>query len=224
MTMFMTILVAITVASGPLAELRRPAELVDPGLKNYTLLDLVGDCVERHPQWDLEDDLQRTERRYWSMIARNEEVWGADPSSFEISDEIPSFRCRKANAAARLKQLDQALDVQDAAFARATDGIEHGLWVGSLKLCKSSVAEVRLDTERRTKQPALFIKLTPQASTSFASLTRNSVNSRLAVRLEGSIISRPTIYEPMEQGVLLIAGPEEQTLTRALFAIEASRC
>lgn len=222
--MFMTILVATAVTTGSLVELKRPAELIDSSLKTYTLLDLVGDCVERHPQWDLEDDLQRTERRYWSTIVRNEEVWGADPSSFEISGETPSFSCRKVNAAAALRRIDHALDAQDAAFARATNGIEHGLWIGSLKLCKASVIEVRIDTERLTKRPALFVKLAPQASASFASLTRKALERRLAVRLDGSIISRPTIYEPMEHGILQIIGPDEQALRRARFTIEESRC
>jgi hypothetical protein len=224
--MFMIIFAAATVTSGSLslADLQRPAELVDPGLKTYTLLDLVGDCIERHPQWDLGDDLQRIEHRYWSTAERNDEVWGSDPSRDGMSDDPPSFRCRKANATAALKQIDQTMDVQDAAFARATNGIEHGLWIGSLKLCKRSVIEAVFGTERLTKQPALFVKLTPQASAAFTSLTRNSVERRLAVRLEGSIISRPTIYEPLEQGALQIIGPDEQTLRRARSVIDDGSC
>lgn len=129
MAMFMMVIATATLASGysSLAELKRPAELVDPGMETYTLLDIVGDCVERHPQWGLEHHLQRTERRYWSTVERDEEVWGSDPSGYEMSDETPSFRCGEASAAATLKQVDKTLDAQDAAFARATNGIEHGL-------------------------------------------------------------------------------------------------
>ena len=226
MTLFMIVLAVALAPSGSpsFPELKRPVELSDPGLETFTLLDFAGSCVEDHPQWGLEGELDRVDHRYWSTAQRNEEVWGSDPRHDEISGESRPFRCRKGNAAATLRQIDQALDAQDVVFARATAGIEHGVWIGSLKLCKGSVLETWFGTVRIAKQPALFVKLTPQANAWFASLTRNSVNRRLAIRLEGSIISRPTIYEPIEDGFLQITGPDELTLRRARSVIEERDC
>lgn len=226
MTLFTIISVGAALTSGmsPSLDLRRPADLDAGILEADALLDFAGDCIDRHPQWRLDSEYRRTEKRLWAAVDRDEGVWGSKPMSAELPDIAPTMKCRKSDARASLKRAHKALDTQDAAFVSATKGIEHGVWVGSIKLCRDSVLEANQGIDELTKQPQLSIKLTSWASSSFGSLTRRSINRRLAVRLDGAIISRPNVYEPMENGTLQITGPDEVILKRVSRKIQEDVC
>ncbi|QGP79307.1 SecDF P1 head subdomain-containing protein [Sphingobium sp. CAP-1] len=205
-------------------DLMRPTDLSAGGIEARKLLDLTSTCLERHPPWRLGEEYQRREDRYREAIDRDEGLWGSNATSDDFSDALSSIQCRKSNVAAFLAQVDKALDAQDTAFANATKRLKSGFWVGSIKLCKDNILEVNAGFDEFIRQPRLSIKLTLPAAYSLASLTRRSINKHLAVRLDGVIIARPNVNEPIEEGVLQISGPDEATLKRASVTIQENVC
>lgn len=225
MTFLMITSAGVALISGMSSpDLMRPADWSVSALEARKLLDFVGGCVERHPRWHLDDEYQRREDRYRSAIDRDEGLWGVRPTSDELSDALSSEQCRKSNVAASLKQVDKALDVQDVALLNTIGRLKNGFWVGSIKLCKDNVLEVSRWFDQSIRQPTLSIKLKPQAAFSLASLTQRSINRHLAIRLDGLIIARPNVNEPIEGGVLQISGPDAATLERASAAIQGNIC
>jgi preprotein translocase subunit SecD len=55
-------------------------------------------------------------------------------------------------------------------------------------------------------QPEIYFVLTPDAAAAFASVTRSNVGSRLAIIVDGKLVSAPVIRSPIEGGEGVIAG------------------
>lgn len=215
---------ALTSGTSCYPELSRPTNLSNGVQQAETLLELIGYCIESHPRWGLENELRRQEKRSWRTADRDEGVWGSESSVVESIDTPSGAKCRKSIVSESLKKIDKALDIHDVAFANATHGIEHGVWMGSIKLCQGSVVETKLGADKIDNYPELLIKLTPQARASVALLTRRSIGRRLAFRLDGVIIARPTTYDPIEHGNFSLTGPDEAILKRASLRMRESAC
>jgi hypothetical protein len=206
------------------SDLPRPQNLMVGSQEISGLIDSVGACIDRHPQWHWEAAYEKRQIRFLEASDRYVEIWGADQVPLSFDESFPSMPCRKSDVTAALGQIDKRLDALDLAFANATKGIETGVWAGSIKICRERVDDVSLIVDEQSQQTELLVKLKPQAGAAFAALTRQSINRRLAIRIDGMIILRPTIYEAIESGEVQISGPDVAVLKRFAEKIRENGC
>ena len=90
-----------------------------------------------------------------------------------------------------------------------------GAWAGPLRLCRTNVesAEVISDTYDGNR-PTLLVKLTAPAAKSWSKITAQLVGRELPVRLDGTVIARPIVLEPIEAGTFQVSGADRSILIR----------
>jgi preprotein translocase subunit SecD len=192
-----------------------------PALGNSLLaarrtLAFAGECIELQSSLRLEVEYSEREERYWQAVREAAEIWGnqIDTVSVDLAEQ-PRRTCSTQNVVAALRETDAALDAEAAVFRQITNGIDRGVWVGSLKLCRDTVRSTRKARNEVTGERTIFVRLTKQASVSFAAITDRSINQKLAIRLEGDIISRPVVNEQITGGSFQVQAADVNLLERA---------
>jgi preprotein translocase subunit SecD len=58
----------------------------------------------------------------------------------------------------------------------------------------------------KTSEPVIVIHMTPRSGRMFHELTLKNVGRKLALRIDGNVVSEPIIREPVTSGVVQISG------------------
>ena len=119
-------------------------------------------------------------------------------------DGDPPARCPRGDPDERLRLATTAVDRLNAASARRREAMR-GLWVGPLRLCGSAVEEIGEGTSE-TGMRQVVARFSPAMAAVFAEETARRVTQRLAIVLDGRLLSAPTVNEPILGGVVVIAG------------------
>lgn len=174
-------------------------------------------CLETHPALHAEDFAERN-TRYLAERSESESVWGPLPD-LEVGDDaaIAHRICDRTEVRAALHRIDVALDAHAAAFKSATPGIDRGLWIGSMHVCPEDV----LDSIISGDPPALSIRLKKDAAAVLEAVISRSIDTPIAIRLDGAVIARPVPYDPIVSDRMAISGPSRETLDRVLRALRA---
>ena len=148
---------------------------------------------------------ERRERRYYDLSHKVAALWGdrVDWGALVID---PPRRCLRAHREAELGRVDVALDRLERIFEQGILPMRRGLWIGALRLCRETVARVE-EARDLVGDPVLRIALAPEASARFAGLTERMSsgghgNGRIALRLNGKVLTEMGVYERMEGGSL----------------------
>jgi hypothetical protein len=176
----------------------------------------AGSCVETHPQLNLDEDLQNRQGRYLNALHRTTGIWGSGWRGDDFPDDIEARPvCNKQNVTKALASVDLALNRHAEAFKNETQELNHGAWLGPLKLCRNTVAksDIAVDDDRGGK--ILKITLREEAKTKIAELTRRSVGFHLSLRVSGSVFMEPRIWEPIESGELQLSSADEVNMKLA---------
>lgn len=89
-----------------------------------------------------------------------------------------------------------------------------------MALCRDNVAGTRVTRDASIDRDVLTIQLRTPATQLFARITDHRVNQTIAIRLDGQVVSTPTINEPNGDGMLQIAGPNRAILARMNAAVK----
>lgn len=68
------------------------------------------------------------------------------------------------------------------------------------------VSNARVAYDSRTNEPVVSFRLTPSSQRLFASFTQQNVGKRVALRVDGRVISSPVIREPITGGTGQLSG------------------
>ncbi len=172
-------------------------------------------CLETHPALRAEDFAKRNSR-YVAERSESEGVWGPLRDLEAEDDATIAHRiCHRNDVRAALHRIDVALDAHAAAFRSATPGIDGGLWIGAMHVCPEDV----LDSMISGDPPTLSIRLTNNAAAVLEAVISRSIDTPIAIRLDGAVIARPVPYDPIVSGRMAISGPSRGTLERVLRAL-----
>jgi preprotein translocase subunit SecD len=80
----------------------------------------------------------------------------------------------------------------------------HPLVAGEVLLIEVKVADARIDP--RTKQSIIFVKLTEDSKRLIAEMTQKNVGKPTEFRVDGRVLMKPVIREPLLAGVFEISG------------------
>ena len=85
----------------------------------------------------------------------------------------------------------------------------HGISAGEVLLIEVKVAETRADLH--TKQAIIFVKLTEESKRLIAELTQKNIGRTTEFRVDGRVVMKPVIREPLLAGVFEISGRFDMT-------------
>jgi preprotein translocase subunit SecD len=68
------------------------------------------------------------------------------------------------------------------------------------------VADASVAFDQRTGEPVISFRMQPASTQQFAELTARSVGKVLAIKVDGRVLSRPVVREPILGGVGQISG------------------
>ena len=68
------------------------------------------------------------------------------------------------------------------------------------------IAEAKAEENRQTEQTVIAIRLTDEGRSLFAATTRQHINDRIAIVIDGVVITAPVVREPIEGGEVEIEG------------------
>jgi preprotein translocase subunit SecD len=69
------------------------------------------------------------------------------------------------------------------------------------------IAQAEVDYDQRSGEPVVSFRFTPDSARKFDELTQRNVGHVMELRVDGKVLSRPVIREPILQGVGQISGP-----------------
>jgi SecD/SecF fusion protein len=69
------------------------------------------------------------------------------------------------------------------------------------------IARAGVVYDQRTGEPVVSFRFTPDSARKFAEFTQRNVGHAMEMRVDGKVLSRPVIREPLLQGVGQISGP-----------------
>ncbi|WP_242186382.1 hypothetical protein [Sphingomonas sp. CARO-RG-8B-R24-01] len=184
-------------------------------------LDAVGESLDRYPRLDADAALAARTQRSMKLYRAISEIWARSKEDV-LRDPPPRRRraCTMANVTAALREADVALQRAEQAFARATVALRAGAWFGPLQLCRASV--LRAEVVRREEEDDwyLSIALRPTAAAAFEGITSRRAGDLLALRVAGTVVSRPRVHGPILEGRFYVsagdAGPLEHAAMLAL--------
>lgn len=186
--------------------LEPPAQMKATLSTALTEINFLGQCTSVQTNHKLDDEFEKKDATYFNAEREARNIWGGTVKPDHNSDANRSRACSKHNIAHALHAVERALTSQRSIFNEAIKVMAKGMWVGPMKLCQGNVKRAVLENDQYTNTPTLYIELDPTASATLSEITGRAVNEQLAIRSNGEVILRPTIYEPM--GNLAINGPE----------------
>jgi len=80
----------------------------------------------------------------------------------------------------------------------------NGVFAGDVLLIEVKVADARIDPQ--TKQSIIFVKLTEESKRLIAEMTQKNVGRTTEFRVDGRVLMKPVIREPLLAGVFEISG------------------
>ena len=75
---------------------------------------------------------------------------------------------------------------------------------GEVLVIEVKMAETRVD--KQTKQAIIFVKLTEESKRLMAEMTQNNIGRTTEFRVDGRVVMKPVIREPLLAGVFEISG------------------
>lgn len=171
-------------------------------------------CSDDHPKFGFDEQLALRDKRLANAQEDAAQIW--DPPREEFLDpDRPPRACTKAAVTAAIMQTDRALDTATARFTEATADLQSGVWLGPIKLCRANVVSADRGKESRFNYEMLSIRFTSSASALFKRISDSRINRRIAFRVDGKVVSSPTIFEPMLGSAFQIIDPDPDILDRA---------
>jgi hypothetical protein len=210
-------------APAPDPYLRAPDQLIETLTTISIEVEFLGNCLDPGGGDRTDARFTRLDRRYWDTRRKVEAIWGSATDSAVISEHFltETFfpekrrRCGNAQVQAALDNANAKLtEIEQSLWSAATQQ-RMGAWVGALRLCRDTVSQAEIGTDGWQDEPVLHVTLTAESRGSFAALTERSVGLKLAVLVDGRVISEPTINEPIRDGRFYLQARDPQTLERA---------
>ena len=191
-------------------------------------IEYAGACSDAHPRWRLDQAVRLRDTRHGDLDLTIADIWGR---LSDVDAASPRGACSRSKVLAALKEADGALDQVAAAFAKASEPMRSGIWIGPLQLCHDTVLSARVDEPIITGHPVrpnpiereiarqilglapsdskipdsgleVWITLRAKAAGIMKELTERTVGGRLALRINGKIIMTANVLEPIENGKL----------------------
>ena len=85
----------------------------------------------------------------------------------------------------------------------------HGSSAGEVLQIEVKVAETRTDLQ--TKQAVIFVKVSEESKHLIAEMTQNNIGRTAEFRVDGRVVMKPVIREPLLAGVFEISGRFDMT-------------
>lgn len=181
-------------------------------------LTFAGSCAELHPQLGLDAEFETRQDRFLKASRETTGIWGRE-WDFYRQDDGSRPACKKQHVLTALAAVDAALDKHAEAFGSEALGLQHGVWLGALKLCNRTVAKSEVVVEENFDEKALKIILTDEAKAMLAQRTRHSVRYPIAIRLSGLVVLEPLVHEPIESGEVHLSPMDEGEMELAIAEI-----
>lgn len=106
-----------------------------------------------------------------------------------------------------------------AAASPETAEAERGLWLGTIALCRETVADAVLAADELDGRPALALTLRPELRTALERETKGRVGEPLPLRLDGRVLAEPVVREPLTAGGVHLSGLDDvEAVRRAALA------
>jgi preprotein translocase subunit SecD len=97
------------------------------------------------------------------------------------------------------------------------------LWIGPIHACRDTAESAVADAADQGPFPGLTITLRPDLRAELQRETERLVGSAMPIRLDGQVISKPIVREPLTAGVLSLAGQSAEE-TAAMQAAVREPC
>jgi hypothetical protein len=198
-------------------ELRAPTTIVLSLFNVHRSLALLSRCAGPDLTEELDDRYGRLEVRFTSALIEAEGAWPELDGSHiatladEFAPDLPACDSSQIDAAAQ--GVEAALSNYASYFAELTSDMrKKTAWLGPLQLCLGTVESVTETSNWMEGSPALAIKLRPPAALALYRATKVLTNdgwSQMPLRLDGKVIARLGVVEPVDSGVFQVAPPEE---------------
>ncbi len=98
-----------------------------------------------------------------------------------------------------------------------------GLWIGPIHVCRDTAETSVAGAKDHDPVASLIITLRPELRAQLRRETERLVGSAMPIRLDGKLISAPTVLEPLTGGAVSIAGVSAEE-TRAIRAAIRRPC
>jgi preprotein translocase subunit SecD len=115
--------------------------------------------------------------------------------------------------------LGLAAAIVPPACTTTRSAADRGLWVGSLQLCATTVAEA-VEAADIAGQPTLRITLTEDAAQELSLITARMIGKTLPIRIGDNVLLEPIVQERIAGGIVDISPLPEQQLERIRAAME----
>jgi preprotein translocase subunit SecD len=97
-------------------------------------------------------------------------------------------------------------------------GAEPGLWFGSIHACRDTVKGAIVSRDPYGGGPMLTVTFKPAIRAELERYTEERVGLEMPVTLDGKVIARPFLAEPIRGGAAAIHGPLRRELRRIMRA------
>lgn len=101
-----------------------------------------------------------------------------------------------------------------AAASPSEAGAERGLWLGTIPLCRETVAEAVLAADELDGRPALALTPGPELRAALERETADRVGEPLPLRLDGRVLAEPVVREPLTAGNVHLSGLDDVAAVR----------
>lgn len=183
-------------------------------------LGFAGECTEVRPELKMDDQFEGLQKRYLDSVAEARAVWPDAADTGEIvlaamNSKRPWPSCRREFVQTALAQAGTALDEHDLLFRQYTAKMAtRGAWAGPIQLCRENVLSTAITSTTPTDVPILTVTLVAPLKTTWFDITKLSVGRPIAIRLDGAVIVKPVVNEPIEKGEFQVSGPYREVLNR----------
>lgn len=96
----------------------------------------------------------------------------------------------------------------------------HGAWLVDIKLCADNVASFRRLPDPQTGGPALRIKLNEPMTRELESMTQRYVDQELPLTVNGDVVFKPILIEPLTTGTILVSDVTEGAMADIIAYME----
>lgn len=94
-----------------------------------------------------------------------------------------------------------------------------GLWIGTLHVCRSSVAEATVEPiPEDNAMSGLKLVVGPALKPRLLAQTERLLNKPMSVRIDGEAVMAPNVHEPIAGGEMMLSGADREELERVRAA------
>ncbi|WP_298281975.1 hypothetical protein [Novosphingobium sp.] len=228
--MFYILAVASALSLEPSVTAEMPSTMPDiisnALVESEGFLAFVSGCAESRSNLKFDKEIYAANMRQFDLRQRAISMWGGgERLTYKLAFVTSSRgRCARKEVQKALAEMNATMSDLDKNLLSYERQISIGAWLGPIRLCRKTVTSVVKGVDDFRQTPILLFEMTDDGAAQLAAFTKQAISDEVAIRIDGTVVSRPRVHEPALSGKFQVSTPQTELYFESVRQVSTAPC